>query len=89
MIWPDFSFDDDLNGFVSVPFEAEEAALVHIELVQPAPVVTLKMEGDGGWANYGQTPELSDQYEINISLKDAAMLKMATPVEVKKCYILN
>lgn len=89
MVIPTFTFSDDLNGYLSEAFNAEEEALVHIELAQPAPVVTLKMEADGGFANYGQTPELSDGYEIHITLKDAATLKIATPVEVKNCYVLN
>lgn len=89
MIQPDFSFDADMNGYLSVPFAAVEEALVHIELTAPAPVVTLKMESDGGYANYGQTPELSDGYEIQITLKDDATLRLATPVEVKNCYVLN
>ena len=89
MIVPEFTFDADMNGYVCEPFTVEERATVHIELASPAPVVTLKMEEDGGYANYGQTPDDSDRYEIDITSKDEITVKMATPVEVTKCYIIN
>ena len=89
MTTPAFVFDEDLNGYVSDPFTVEEEALARIELESLAPVVVLKMEEDGGYANYGQTVEESDRYEIKITSKDEATLRLATPVGVKKCYIIN
>ena len=86
---PKFTFDSDMNGYVSEPFTVEEHAVVHIELASRAPVVTLKMEEDGGYANYGQSPKNAEGYEINITTKREETLMIATPVEVKKCYILN
>ena len=89
MTIPTFTYDDDLGGYVCEPFAIDGKALVHIELASAAPVVTLKMEKDGGYANYGQTPKESDSYEINIKSNEEITVKLATPVEVKKCYIIN
>jgi len=89
MIIPQFTFDADLNGYVSEPVAIEERATVHIELASRAPVVTLKQESDGGYANYGQTPRQTDRYEIDITTGDEITVKLATPVEVTKCYIIN
>lgn len=89
MTIPTFTFDEDLGGYVCQPFTVDGKALVHIELASVAPVVTLKMEEDGGYANYGQTPKESDSYEINIKSIEEITVKLATPVEVKKCYIIN
>ena len=84
-----FIFDEDANGWLSEPFTIEEQATVHIELSGKAPVVTLKQEVDGGYANYGQTPKESDRYELNLTSNDEVTLMLATPVEVTKCYIIN
>lgn len=89
MVIPQFEFNAEANAYLSVPFTVDEQALVHIELASRAPVVTLKMEGDGGYANYGQTSKSADAYEINITSKKEVTLMLATPVEVKNCYILN
>ena len=89
MIVPQFTFDADANGFLSEPFEVTGTATVHMELNALAPVVTLRREDDGGYANYGQSPEESDRYEFTIHCKHRETLILATPVGVKKCYILN
>ena len=89
MVVPTFTFDSDMNGYVTEPIAIDEQALVHIELEQPAPVVTLKREKDGGYANYGMTPAKSDRYEINITLNKEATIMLATPVAVTKCWVLN
>lgn len=89
MIKPEFCFDQTANGYISDPITIVERALVHIELASQAPVVTLKQEEDGGYANYGMTPKLAAGYEINLSSKKEITVKLATPVEVKKCYIIN
>lgn len=86
---PEFTFDSDMNGYISESFTVEEHAVVHIELASRAPVVILKMEGDGGYANYGQTPKNAEGYEINITTKRKEVIMIASPVEVTKCYILN
>lgn len=89
MIQPKFTFDAEANGWLSEPFTIQEQATVHIELAAMAPVVTLKQEEDGEFANYGQTPDESDRYEIKLTTEEAATLMLAAPVEVLKCYILN
>lgn len=89
MIAPQFTFDADANGYLSEPFTIDERATVHIELASRAPVVTLKQEKDGGYANFGQTPKSATGFEINITSKKEATIRLATPVEVTKCYILN
>lgn len=89
MIMPAFTYDDDMNGYISEPFTVEEQATAYIELECKAPLVILKQECDGGYANYGQSPKESDRYEINLTSKDEARLMLATPVEVTKCYIIN
>lgn len=89
MIVPTFTFDAEANGYISEPFTVDERATVHIELASRAPVVTLKMEDDGGYANYGQTPESACGFEIGIHSKKEATVCLASPVEVTKCYILN
>ncbi len=89
MILPSFTFDDEANGYISEPFTVTEQAMAHIELASRAPVVVLKQEADGGYANYGQTPESCDRFEFDITSNKECMLRLATPVEVTKCYILN
>lgn len=89
MITPTFTFDEDANGWLSEPFVVEERATVFIELASMAPVVTLKQEADGGYANYGQTPKESDRYELNITSNQEETVILATPVEVTSCYIIN
>lgn len=88
VVVPVFTWDSDANGFISEPFTVNRKAKAHIELSRQAPVVTLKMEEDGGFANYGVTPEESDRYEIDITSKGEEIIKLASPVEVTKCYIL-
>ena len=89
MIIPDFIFDEDINGYLTEPFTMDEQCAIHIELASKAPVVVLKQEGDGEFANYGQTPEESDRYKLDITSNDEVTLRLATPVEVTKCYIIN
>ena len=89
MIVPEFTFDAEANGYLSDSFEIEERATVHIELASRAPVLTLMEDNNGEWANYGQTPEEHDRYEIEINTKDMAAIRLATPVEVTKCYVLH
>lgn len=89
MIIPTFEFDAEANGYISEPFTIDERCTAHIELASRAPVVTLKREEDGGYANYGQTPKTACGYEIDIFTKREETIKLATPVEVKKCYIIN
>ena len=89
MIVPQFTFDAEANGYISEPFTINERAQVHIELASRAPVVTLKEESDGGYANYGQTPQQACGYNIDIYSKREITVKLATPVEVTKCYVLN
>lgn len=89
MIVPQFTRDDEANAYISEDFIIDEHAMAHIELASRAPVVILKQEEDGGYANYGQTPESADRFEINITSKKEITVRLATPVEVTKCYILN
>ena len=89
MTVPEFAFDAEANGYISNEITVEELAMVHIELSQLAPVLVLKKGHDGEYSNYVQTPEESDCYELNITSNQTAIIKLATPVEVKKCYIIN
>ena len=89
MIVPAFTFDAEANGYISEPFTIDEQAMAHIELASRAPVVVLKQETDGGFANFGQTPKSGEAHEINITCNKENIIKLATPVEVLKCYILN
>ena len=89
MIVPTFTFDDEANAYLSEPVTIDEQAMAHIELASRAPVVVLKQETDGGYANYGQTPKSGDRFEINITCNKEMIIRLATPVEVQKCYILN
>jgi hypothetical protein len=89
MIIPEFTFDAEANGFLSEPFTVDQIATVHIELSERAPVVILKKEDDGEYANYGQTPKQSDAYRLNLTAKNEMTVILATPVEVKKCWIAN
>ena len=89
MIVPAFTFDAEANGYISEPFTIDEQAMAHIELASRAPVVVLKQETDGGFANFGQTPKSGEAFEINITCNKENIIKLATPVEVLKCYILN
>lgn len=89
MIVPEFTFDAEANGYLSEPFEVEQLATIHIELSERAPVVILKQQEDGEYANYGQTPKQSDAYRLNLSAKETSVIIIATPVAVKKCWIAN
>lgn len=89
MIVPSFTFDDEANAYLSEPVTIDEQAMAHIELASRAPVVVLRQETDGGYANYGQTPNSGDRFEINITCNKEIIIRLATPVEVQKCYILN
>lgn len=89
MIVPEFTFDAEANGYLSEPFTIDEQCMAHIELASRAPVVVLKKETDGGYANFGQTPQSGDRFEINITCNKVNIIRLATPVEVTKCYILN
>ncbi len=83
-----FTFDEGANGYLSEAMEIEEPVLVQIELASVAPVVTLKQEEDGGWANYGQSPKDARRYEIEIRPRERMNIKLATPVEVLKCCVI-
>ena len=89
MIVPEFTFDAEANAYISEQFTIDEQCMAHIELASRAPVVVLKQENDGGFANFGQTPKSGDRFEINISCNKENIIRLATPVEVTKCYILN
>lgn len=85
---PEFIWDDEANGYLSDEVAISDPVTVCLELAERAPVVTLKQEKDGGFANYGQSPQQSDHYKIHIRATQPAVIKLATPVAVKKCYIL-
>ena len=89
MIVPTFTFDAEANAYISNPIIIDEQAIAHIELASQAPVVTLKQEKNGGYANYGQTPKSGTHFEINITCQEEITICLATPVEVTKCYVLN
>lgn len=89
MIVPEFTFDTEANAYLSEPFTIDEQAVAHIELASRAPVVILRQETDGGFANYGQTPRSDTAFEIRITCNNANVIQLATPVDVTKCYILN
>lgn len=85
---PTFTFDDEANGYLSEPMEIEHSVLVKMELASVAPLVVLKQEDDGGWANYGQTLKDARSYEITIVPKERMAVRLATPANVLKCYII-
>jgi len=85
---PTFTFDEGANGWLSEPMEIEDPVVVRLELSNIAPVVTLKQEEDGGWANYGQSPKDARCYEITINPKERMTVRLATPVDVLKCLII-
>ena len=89
MITPQFTYNAEANAYLSEPFTIEHEIIVSIELASRAPVVTLKKEDDGEYANYGETPQRSNRYKINITPKDVQTLMLASPVEVTKCFILD
>lgn len=89
MVTPQFTFDEEANGYISEPFSVDEQAMVHIELASRAPLVTLKEVGNGEYANFGQSPKNSDAYEVAITTKRKETLRLAVPVEVTKCYVMN
>lgn len=89
MIVPEFTFDSEANAYMSEPFTIDEQCMAHIELASRAPVVVLRQEPDGGYANFGQTPRSGDRFEINITSNKENVIRLATPVDVQKCYILN
>ena len=88
MTVPRFTFDAEANGYISDDITIEEPATVRIELSARAPVVTLKREKDGGYANYGQTPKSGTAFDIHITTKGEITFRLATPVKVTKCYII-
>ena len=88
MTVPTFTWDEEANGYISEAFAVEERATVHIELESRAPVVTLKRECDGGWANYGQTPKSGTAFEIDVTTNREEQLRLATPVAVTKCFVV-
>jgi hypothetical protein len=89
MIVPSFTFDDEANAYLSEDITLDEQAMAHVELASRAPVVVQKKETDGGYANFGMTPESGDRFNINITCNRESIIRLATPVEVTKCYILN
>ena len=89
MIVPQFTFDTEVNAYLSEAITIDEQAMAHVELSIRGPVVVQKRENDGGYANYGMTPESGDRFEINHTCNSESIIRLATPVEVTKCYILN
>ena len=89
MIVPQFTYDAEANAYISEELTIDEQCMAHIELASRAPVVVLKQETDGGFANFGQTPKSDTAFEIDIAVNNESIIKLATPVEVTKCYILN
>ena len=89
MIVPTFTFNEEANGYLSEPFTIDKQVTVHIELDSMAPVVVLKQEEDGEYDKYGQTPKETDMYELEITSNEQVTLILATPVGVRKCYIMN
>ncbi len=85
---PTFTFDEGANGYLSEPMEIEDPVIARIELASVAPVVTLKQEDDGGWANYGQSPKDARCYEITIQPKGRMTIMLATPARVLRCHII-
>lgn len=88
MITPEFTFNDEANAWLSEPIEIDTTIRVHLELVSVAPVVIMKREDDGGWANYGQSPKDARCYGITLKPTEAAVVMLAVPVAVRECYIL-
>lgn len=83
-----FTFDEGANGYLSQPVLIENPVTASIELASAAPVVTLKQKEDGDWANYGQSPKDARCYKINIVPKERMIIRIASPVEVLKGYII-
>ena len=84
---PQFTFSAEANGYLSEAMTIERPVTVKLNLSSRAPVVTLKQEADGGWANYGQSPKDSRNYEITIHPRCRMTIMLATPVSVEKCYV--
>jgi hypothetical protein len=89
MITPRFTFNAEANAYLSEPFSITDKAMAHIELSSRAPVVVLRQEDNGDYANFGQTPRSAESFEINITCNNEYTVMLATPVEVTKCYVLN
>ncbi len=88
MTIPQFTFDEGANGYLSDELTIQDTTIVRMELASRAPVVTLKKEADGGWANYGQTPKDNNRYEITIRPTEKMTIILATPVKVLKCHVI-
>lgn len=86
---PTFIFDAEANGYISESVRINGSALVHIELESRAPIVILKMCQNGEYANYGQPPKSATGFELTVHTKKEETVRLATPVQVTKCYILN
>ncbi len=89
MIEPRFTWSAKAKGYFSEAFVLEEQATVYLELASRAPVVTLKKEKDGRYGIYGQSPRNSDAYKIRMTSTHKVTIKLAVPIEVKKCYVIN
>lgn len=89
MITPTFSFDAEANAYISEPFVVKKRAEVHIDLIARAPVITLQQETDGGFANYGESPKQSDRYVLHLTTSRETTIKLATPVAVTNCIVLD
>ena len=89
MTIPTFTWDDGVNGYLSEPLEIEDMAIVRLELSSRAPVVTLKKEDDGGYANYGQSPKDYPRHEITVRVTEKTTIRLATPVKVLECQIIG
>lgn len=85
---PLFTFDEGANGYLSESITIDGTTIVRMELASVAPVVTLKKEADGCWANYGQSPKDCRCYEIEIHPTERMTIRLATPVKVLKCRIV-
>ena len=83
-----FTWNEDANGWLSESFVIDSKVMVRIRLSELAPVVTLKQLADEDWANYGQTPDASDHYEITINPTHEMTLRLASPVRVKECNLI-
>lgn len=87
IVIPEFVFDAEANGYLSDTIVIDRNITVMLELAARAPVVVLKQEPDGQYANYGQSPEQSDNYRFTVRANELTTIKLATPVEVRMCRI--
>lgn len=89
MTVPPFVFDYEANAWMSSPFEVKRQADAYIELQSSAPVLTMRTMKNGSLVVYGQTPQESDNYKLRITTNRAETIVIATPVPVRKCYVVE